>query len=76
MIGRNKEAPHATLVPFPHAGLALTGDRHASPWFRSLNGDWKFHWSPNPAERPLDFQRPDFDVSGWDEIPVPANWQL
>jgi beta-galactosidase len=76
MIGRNKEAPHATLVPFPDAGLALAGDRHASPWFRSLNGDWKFHWSANPAERPLDFHRPDFDVSGWDEIPVPANWQL
>ncbi len=76
MIGRNKEAPHATLMPFPDATSALQGDRTASPWFKSLNGPWKFHWSPNPAERPTDFYRPDFDVTTWDEIPVPSNWQL
>jgi len=76
MIGRNKEAPHATLMPFADAATAESGDRTASPWFKSLNGDWKFNWSPNPAERPVDFYRPDFDVTGWDDIPVPANWQL
>jgi beta-galactosidase len=76
MIGRNKEAPHATLMPFPDATTALQGDRTASPWFKSLNGSWKFHWSRNPAERPVDFHRPDFDISEWDEIPVPSNWQL
>ena len=76
MIGRNKEAPHASLMPFPDAASALHGDRTSSPWFQSLNGSWKFHWSPNPAQRPADFYRPDFDVDGWDEIPVPSNWQL
>ncbi len=76
MIGRNKEAPHATLIPFTDAASARSRDRTASPWFRSLNGDWSFHWSPNPSERPVDFYRPDFDVSKWDLIPVPANWQL
>ena len=76
VIGRNKEAAHATLMPFPDAGGALAGDRTASPWFQSLNGPWKFHWSPNPAERPTDFYRPDFDLADWDEIPVPSNWQL
>lgn len=24
----------------------------------------------------MDFYKPDFDVSGWDNIPVPANWEL
>ena len=28
-----------------------------------------------PAARPVDFYREDFDVSGWDDIPVPANWE-
>ncbi len=30
---------------------------------------------PRPAERPEDFFRPDYDVSGWDETPVPSNWE-
>jgi beta-galactosidase len=76
MLGRNKEAPHATLMPFPERASALAGDRGASPWFRSLNGPWKFSWSPNPEARPVEFYRPSFDVGDWSEIPVPSNWQL
>ena len=76
MVGRNKEAPRATAVPFPDAASALSGDASASPWFASLNGNWAFHWSPNPALRPVDFYRPDVDVGSWNTIPVPANWQL
>ena len=76
MIGRNKEAAHATSVAFPDSAAALTMDSNASPWHQSLNGEWGFHWSPNPDKRPQDFFRADFDVSALDSIPVPANWQL
>jgi beta-galactosidase len=76
VVGRNKETPHATLMPFPDRETALDGDSTSSPWFQSLNGAWKFRWSPNPAGRPAEFFRSDFDVSSWDEIPVPSNWQL
>ena len=76
VTGRNKEATRATFTPFPDRETALRGNREASPWFRSLNGDWKFHRSPRPADRPVDFFDPTFDVSGWDDIPVPSNWQL
>ena len=31
---------------------------------------------PHPEQRPVDFYKPDFDVSGWKEIPVPSNWQV
>jgi beta-galactosidase len=41
-----------------------------------LNGNWKFHWVGTPEARPVDFHKPEFDVSGWKEIPVPSNWQL
>ncbi|UOY04951.1 DUF4981 domain-containing protein [Muricauda sp. SCSIO 64092] len=41
-----------------------------------LNGTWKFHWSPNPEARPVDFYNTSHDVSGWDNIPVPSNWQM
>ena len=76
MIGRGKEAARATAVPFADRTTALAGDASASPWHLSLNGQWSFHWSVNPGQRPPDFHRPDFDVSLWDTIPVPANWQL
>lgn len=74
--GINKELPHATLIPFPDEASAMKNDRRNSPFYYSLNGLWKFHWSPRPADRPVDFFKENFDVSNWKEIPVPANWEL
>ena len=42
----------------------------------SLDGRWKFHWAKDPDSRPVDFYRDDFDVTHWDDITVPGNWQL
>lgn len=72
----NREAPHCTRMPYADESQVLKGDRTASPYYQSLNGDWKFHWSPDPSSRPADFYHPDYDVSGWKEIPVPSNWQM
>jgi beta-galactosidase len=41
-----------------------------------LNGDWFFNYSERPAERPVDFYKNDFDVSKWNKIAVPSNWEL
>ena len=76
MIGQNKEPAHNTLLPYADRASALKGGREDSAFYKSLDGDWKFHWVKEPSERPLDFYQPGYDVSGWDEIPVPANWQL
>jgi len=40
-----------------------------------LNGTWKFNISSNPAQRPADFYQSSYDVSGWADIKVPANWE-
>ena len=76
MIGQNKEPAHNTLVPFATAAQARQGGAGQSPFYQSLNGLWKFHWVKHPDERPRDFYQPTYDVSQWDEIPVPANWQM
>ncbi|HNY87783.1 MAG TPA: beta-galactosidase, partial [Candidatus Hydrogenedentes bacterium] len=76
IVGINKEAPSCTKMPFPDEASARTQPRDASPWRMSLDGAWKFNWVPKPADRPLDFFKPDFDVSGWREIPVPSVWEL
>jgi beta-galactosidase len=70
------ERPHATMMAYPTAELARTGDRAKSPWFHLLNGRWKFQGSLRPSDRPLSFYRSDFDDSSWRTIPVPASWQM
>ncbi len=76
VFGINKEPPHCTLMPFGDEQSALSCEREESPFYKSLNGRWKFHWVKQPSDRPIEFHRPDYDVSGWDEIPVPSNWQM
>src|SRR5512136_2216489 len=76
VVGRNKERGHATLIPFADERTALAGDRTASPYFRLLNGAWKFNYAPNPASALAGFHAPDFDDSDWDTVAVPGNWQL
>ncbi|MBK3520005.1 hypothetical protein JIV24_21920 [Carboxylicivirga sp. N1Y132] len=75
MFNQNKEAPHASLMPFSSVENALTQKHEASVFYKSLNGTWKFNWVRKPADRSLDFYNPNYDVSGWDDIPVPSNWE-
>lgn len=64
----------------PRAVRAVHAEREQasgeSPYVRSLNGDWKFHWSPNPASRPADFFGDEFNDSTWTTIPVPSNIEI
>jgi beta-galactosidase len=72
----NVERPHASMMVYPSSELALKGDRSRSPWFLSMNGEWKFHCAESPATRPAGFFKQDFDDSAWRTIPVPSNYQL
>ena len=77
VFGINRERPHASFYRFATGRDALAGKPYTdSPFYASLNGTWKFNWVSLPAERPEFFYRPDYDVSDWDDIPVPANWEL
>jgi beta-galactosidase len=75
-LGLNKEPAHATLMPYGNLKEALSAKRYSSSFCQVLNGMWKFNWVPVPDQRPVDFYKPEFDVAGWKEIPVPSNWQL
>lgn len=72
----NKEPAHAAFFPFESVDKATAGQPSASDYFFSLNGSWKFNWVRSPEERPMTFYTTTFDDSGWDNIPVPANWEL
>jgi len=74
VLHRGTEPPHATIVPYASEQAALSGQ--PSRRVRSLNGRWRFLWLPRPSDAPEGFQRPGYPDGGWDEIPVPSNWQL
>ncbi len=74
-LGLNKEEPHATFTAYPALASPAAADA-PSPWRISLNGPWKFAWSPKPSARPADFWKPEYDASGWKDIPVPSDWQF
>ncbi len=75
-LGVNKQAAHATLMPYASLKEALAARRDASSFCRSLNGQWKFNWVPEPSVRPLDFYQTNFDDHAWKTIPVPSCWQM
>ena len=58
-----------------HATLQLPSREKECKEIVSLDGEWLFHWSPKPEDRPVDFYLEDYDVSDWGKITVPGNWQ-
>jgi len=82
VTGVNNLPPHATMVICPDAATAMmigpvsNAERIKSPFYRSLNGDWKYHYAPNHAGRVADFWKPAFDDSSWATIPVPSNVEM
>ncbi len=67
MLQQNREPARAAFIPFGE----VKGDRAFT-----LNGTWKFHWTPTPDGRVKDFYRTNFNDADWKEFPVPANWEV
>jgi len=74
VIGINKEKGHCLLIP--QSSIKAKVNKEKSEFYLSLNGKWKFHWSPNPFFRPISFFECDFDDSKWSEINVPGTFEL
>ena len=63
----NREPARAAFTPFS----VQKGDCSIS-----LDGTWKFRWTPVPGERIIDFYQTDFNDKDWKDFPVPANWEI
>ena len=81
----NKEAAHATFIPYTSTTAMKSDVNYGFPWltpenadYLSLNGTWKFNLVPEPSVRPGedDFWGNDADVSAWDDIDVPSCWEM
>lgn len=81
-----KQKAHATFIPYSSTAMMQKDDCYKYPWLKpkhadvlSLNGDWKFHYTADRSKgRPGkdDFYADNADVSGWDNIRVPLNWEM
>ena len=75
-LSLNKEYPRAYFFSFNNEKQATQVLPEYSPYWQSLNGQWRFHWCKTPEQRPKDFYKTDYDTSKWDAIPVPSNWNV
>jgi len=76
LTGLNRLNTRATLYPYPDRTLALARQREASPFFLPVKGPWRFAWAACPDAVPDDFALPATDDHAWQDIIVPASWQL
>ena len=84
IFAENKEPAVATYMPY-ESEQAMLADKayYKTPWttpvnnrYLSLNGTWRFHFVSEPSQRPMDFWKEGYNVSAWDTIPVPSNWEM
>lgn len=72
----NRAPMHANYFAYESHDAARAGVKEESDNFLSLNGMWKFNWVRNADQHPDDFYRLGYNDSAWDELKVPAVWEL
>ncbi len=76
VTGVNAEPARASFMVHTDTDSALEYKPEQSPYYKSLNGAWKFAWNRKPVDRPVDFHEAGYDTSSWKNINVPGNWQF
>ncbi|MFC5647884.1 glycoside hydrolase family 2 TIM barrel-domain containing protein [Paenibacillus solisilvae] len=72
----NRQAPRAYYIPYADEQSAKSGRRGQSPYYQTLNGNWKFQYHRTVHDVVEPFYEEDADVSAWDELIVPSCWQV
>lgn len=75
-VAVNKQLPRTSFMTYDGRCEALDGNFTDSPFYRSLNGTWKFCFVDSYRQLPAGITNPDTDVSDWDDITVPGNWEV
>lgn len=75
IVSVNRMSMRAEAYAYENSALAAKRQKENSAYFISLNGTWKFNWVQDPAKRPLDFYKTDYNDTNWKDFKVPANWE-
>ena len=71
---KGRLSAHADFTAFRNGSELAAGKTSLREY---LDGVWRFRYAKNPSAAPEDgFQSPEYDLSGWDEIRVPAHIQM
>ena len=76
LVDWNKEPAHAAFFWYDSKEKAIADQKEKSPFYQSLNGQWKFNYTEHAKDRPLNFYLPNFNDQHWINMPVPSNWEL
>lgn len=76
VLQRNRMKGRTYFHSYLNREAALPYERGNSPWFRLLNGRWKFSYAESPALAPSDFYMESYEDRDWSRIEVPGHWQL
>ena len=72
----NRAPMHTNYFAFENADAARKAVKEQSANYMTLNGTWKFNWVKDADSRPTDFWKTGFNDKGWDDLQVPAVWEL
>ena len=75
-LGYNKLPARALFSSFSSVDEARKVLPEFAKDYLSLDGEWRFHFSKNPDERPKDFFTRGYDDSRWDHLQVPVSWNM
>ena len=88
IFGRNRVPDRTYFIPYLDEASAMSGERSESPWFKLLNGNWKFNYAENPDLAPdnffieyfpedflMGFDTTHWNSNQWKDIQVPRSWQ-
>ena len=76
VISENKIDAHVSFTSYTSEEDAWNKASHEAKYYKSLDGIWKFKWVRSPKDKPTKFINPKSDVSNWDKIKVPSNWEV
>ena len=72
----NRETAHTLAIPMASDDEVVQNDMTRSPYYKSLDGVWKFYWVGLPTSVKNEWCAKDYDDASWTDIDVPSSWQV
>lgn len=72
----NKEYPRTSFITFDSKSDAVSKKFEDSPYYKSLNGTWKFYYVDGYKQLPEGVTDPGTPTTDWADITVPGNWEV
>lgn len=72
----NRLPMRSPLIPQADLDGARRGRETDSPWFKDLNGPWRFKLVGSPGKASPRYFAREYDDGRWDTVQVPGNWTV